>query len=362
VSCFQTSYAFRELGGQKVAYPSPKAADRRRHPRVMISGQAQVTFQGTTVFAGLCDASRNGARLQITTERLDFQPNDRVIIQPLNGRSSIAFLCEVRHISVVEEQPFATKVYSVGLEQVARERNQADLLHLLLVTGTATLAAEENLEQHELADDRGGVVIKSLRSSIRESSRSRIFTPKHNPPELEEIQPGQNLDEIACWKVAIGIQSTAVSIEFNTYYSLPSARSFFRIKKNSPELAVEDHLVHDFMREFCNLTAGAIKIWVEKHAGSVHWEKDLRVQLPKQSQGEDIERSNSYQPVLQGAIQVQDSWLLRVPNGDHLICIAEIVVRDWSAVVTLQTDADNAAAEQTNAPAVPASEEDIDFL
>ncbi len=342
--------------GFSVGLPSVKAAERRRHPRVPISGSARVQFQGTTLTAELFDASRDGARLEITAhDELSLKLNDQVLIQPRKGETSVAFLCKVRHVSLVSEDG-SKKVFSVGLEHAAAHQNRPDLLALLLTTGIVTLAPEQPESSVLGVIDQSGSVINGLRCGIRQSSLTRIISSKQEPPILEEVlnHPLVNRDDL--WKVMIGIQSPAMNVEFSSFYKLESARSFYCMKKNSEQVDIEDRLCHDFMREFCNLTAGAIKIWVERHAGSLFWQKDLRVQLPIQAKADkNILPSTS---VSSDTTSLFDGWHLKIPSGDYITCFVNITIRDWAAVKSLQSDDETKEQAQGATP----EDEDVEFL
>ncbi len=343
--------------GVYVGLPSVKAAERRRHPRVPISGSARVLFQGTTLTAELFDASRDGARLEITAQNeLSLKLNDQVLIQPRKGETSVAFLCKVRHVSLVSEDG-STKVFSVGLEHAAEHQNRPDLLALLLTTGIVSLAPELPETSVLGVIDQSGSVINGLRCGIRQSSLTRIISSKQEPPILEEVLNHPLAIQDDHWKVMIGIQSPAMNVEFSSFYRLSSARSFYSIKKNNEQAEIEDRLCHDFMREFCNLTAGAIKIWVERHAGSLFWQKDLRVQLPIQAKADNNVLPST--TVSSDTTSLFDAWHLKIPSGDYITCFVNITIRDWAAVKSLQAD-DETKEQETNGAAP--EDEDVEFL
>ncbi|HYX34573.1 MAG TPA: hypothetical protein VE954_15850, partial [Oligoflexus sp.] len=123
---------------------------------------------------------------------------------------------------------------------------------------------------------------------------------------------------------------------FSSYYQLEAAHGFLCWAKSRPQDGIESHLCHDFMREFCNLTAGAFKIWVERHAGSLLSDKDIRVKLPMHSP--IMEDEICALPSFQAATQVRDAWRLELPSGTGINCMVEIIIWSWPAVASLQLE------------------------
>ncbi|HYX36888.1 MAG TPA: PilZ domain-containing protein [Oligoflexus sp.] len=317
-----------------MGYPLEKKINRRRYPRIPVSGSAQVFFQGQALAAGICDVSRCGVRLLIQANEVSFKTNDRLVFFPKSGALALAFICDVRYISVREIEGSEDKTFAVGLEHVASDQNQLDLLSLLLKNGAVTIPAET--ADLMAPGTKEGCIIKQLREGVRQSSRSRIVAPNQAMPVILEIPENSSPASDNCWKVTIGIQAAAMSIRFSSYYQLEAAHGFLCWAKSRPQDGIESYLCHDFMREFCNLTAGAFKIWVERHAGSLLSDKDIRVKLP--THGPIMEDEICALPSLQAATQVRDAWRLQLPSGNGISCMVEIIVWSWPAVASLRLE------------------------
>ncbi|HYX37815.1 MAG TPA: PilZ domain-containing protein [Oligoflexus sp.] len=317
-----------------VQYPLEKKTNRRRYPRIPVRGRAQVFFQGQALAAGICEVSRCGARLLIQANELSFKTNDRLMFFPKNGALAMAFVCDVRYINVHEGEGSEDKTFAVGLEHVASDQNQPDLLSLLLDNGAVTIPAET--ADLMAPGTKEGCVIRQLREGVRQSSRSRIVGPNQAMPLILEIPENSPSSSDNCWKVTIGIQSAAMCIHFSSCYQPEAAHGFLSWTKNRPENDFQNHICHDFMREFCNLTAGAFKIWVERHAGSLLYDKDIRVKLPVH--GPIMEDEICALPSLQDAMQVRDAWRLELPSGTGISCMVEIIIWSWPDVASLQLE------------------------
>ena len=317
-----------------------KKTNRRRHLRVPVQGRARIHFNGQTVLSELKNASSRGAQILINSDRLALKPNDCVVIQPLIGSRSMAFICEVRHISIQTDEINNTIGFCIGLEHASIENN-LDLLSLLVNTGVAKLMSQPAKSEWTEAICKNSFTLNLLREGIRQSSLRRILSPDQDPPSIEEISETESQPDFSeIWNASISIRSKAMNIEFSTHYEVDEARRFMESRKALKKFKMEDRLIHDFMREFCNLTAGAVKIWIGNHAGAYLSVEDLRVQLPIQGTKGQVDSHGWVASANNYAIQVRDEWQLNLSTGASLRCTADITVWDWSAVSSMDPDSE----------------------
>jgi hypothetical protein len=171
--------------------------------------------------------------------------------------------------------------------------------------------------------------IALVKEGVRTASVHRLFGPGFAIPEM--LPPPAAVDEIdETWLVKIIVSSEPIRIQFKVYYTVPLAKNLYYHKHpGSKELPVR--IYHDFIREFCNLTAGAIKVWLADLV-TVMKTDDLIVNLPDQkpamvempplgkTDGEDV---------------LYDAWFFKA-DVHHLLCATEIQVFDWAQVANIQ--------------------------
>lgn len=302
--------------------------ERRQEVRIPVKGRAQIFFQGKKFSSGLRDLSASGVLVEINTEDLSFTPNDSVVIKVLNGERSVTLVCHVRHVDVQKEKNKKLRRYYVGLECTARESAQIDLMSLLLHSGLAQLTAETEMVHDRPVTCKNSLIINSLREGIRCSAMQRVSGPDELSAYLEELSSDTVLPlQKDLWQIAIMLRSEAMTIQFRVDYNPKDVRNILSERKSWAKAQADDRLIHDYMREYCNLTAGAVKVWIANHAAEYKQANDLRVQLPelapKWEEAPDISSLVTH---------MRDRWQLCLPSGAHLFCSADISITDWSAL------------------------------
>jgi hypothetical protein len=146
--------------------------------------------------------------------------------------------------------------------------------------------------------------IALVKDGVRTASLHRLFGPGYPLPEM--LPPPATVPEIDdTWLVKIVVSSDPIRIQFKVYYTVELAKALYYYKHpGSKELPVR--IYHDFIREFCNLTAGAIKVWLADLV-TVMKTDDLLVDV--------------------GVFQAENLQLL---------CATEIQIFDWTQVANIQ--------------------------
>jgi len=329
--------------------------ERRRHPRVEVDGGTQLLVNGRTWSARLRDASRVGARVEIPSdENFQVGANEEVILKGSSTQSHLEIVCKVRHFRVTKSDETGESSLSIGLESVSLDDSRDDLLGILLASGTARVVLGDGQASAALPAELEKKVVDMLREGVRGSATNRIIGPGKPVPTIEDFDIKGTTFSEEDWAVAITIHSRPMTIIFKTYYSTEAAKQFLRVKK--AKMDFEDRLVHDFMREFCNLTAGAIKIWVADHSGDHFTGKDLLVNLPfatpaSYETGHHPGRSHTL-------THIYDAWKLLTEGGATIMCSSEIEIRNWKDVSEIAVHEE----EEKEEKAAGGDEEDIEFL
>ena len=332
-------------------------SERRRHPRVEVDGGTDLLVKGRVWSARLRDASRVGARIEVdSTEALQLGPDEEVVLKGQAAQSHVEIICKVRHFRVTKDDATGQTALSIGLESVSLDDSRDDLLGILLASGTARVVLGENQTNSTLPAEVETKVIQLLREGVRSSSQSRIIGPGKPTPQLLETDIKSRDFSEDDWAVAITIHSRPMTIIFKTYYDAAAAKAFLRVKKGKPDAEFEDRLVHDYMREFCNLTAGAIKIWVAEHSGSHFTGKDLLVNLPFATPASY--ETGHHPGKIHNLTHIYDCWEFETEGGVKILCSSEIEIRNWTDVsdIAVNEKPEGEAAEAA------ADEDDIEFL
>lgn len=171
--------------------------------------------------------------------------------------------------------------------------------------------------------------IALVKEGVRTASLYRLFGPGFTLPQM--VPPPAVVDEIDdTWLVKIIVSSEPIRIQFKVYYTLPLAKNLYHYKHpGGQELPVR--IYHDFIREFCNLTAGAVKVWLADLVTLMKTD-DLVVNLPDQKPamvempplGKKDEEDVLF-----------DCWCFKA-DSHQLLCATEIQVFDWAQVANIQ--------------------------
>jgi len=329
--------------------------ERRRHPRVEVDGGTELLVNGRAWSARLRDASRVGARVEINSDDFKVGPDEEVVLKGPSPQSHLEIVCKVRHFRVTKNDETGQSSLSIGLESVSLDDSRDDLLGILLASGTARVVLGEGQGNAALPAELENKVVALLREGVRSSATSRILGPGKPVPTVAEFDIKANSFSEEEWAVAITIHSRPMTIIFKTYYHADAAKEFLRVKKAKPDAEFEDRLIHDFMREFCNLTAGAIKIWVAEHSGEHFTGKDLLVNLPFATPASY--ETGHHPGKSHNLTHIYDSWDFTVEGGARIMCSSEIEIRNWKDVSEIATVEKK---EETGEAA--ADEDDIEFL
>ncbi|WP_141732589.1 hypothetical protein [Oligoflexus tunisiensis] len=171
--------------------------------------------------------------------------------------------------------------------------------------------------------------IALVKDGVRTASLHRLFGPGYALPEM--LPPPPTVAEIDdTWLVKIVVSSDPIRIQFKVYYTVDLAKALYFYKHpGSKELPAR--IYHDFIREFCNLTAGAIKVWLADLV-TVMKTDDLVVNLPDQKPAmvemPPLDKTDSDD-------QLFDTWVFQAEKL-QLLCATEIQVFDWAQVANIQ--------------------------
>lgn len=168
-----------------------------------------------------------------------------------------------------------------------------------------------------------------VKEGVRTAALHRLFGPGYELPQIS--QASQSIEDADdTWLVKIIVSSEPIRIQFKVYYTVELAKAFYQSKHpNSKDLAVR--IYHDFIREFCNLTAGAIKVWLADLV-TVMKTDDLVVNLPDQKPA--VVEMPPFNKADTDDV-LYDSWTF-VASGKKLLCVSEVQVFDWKQVADIQ--------------------------
>ena len=117
------------------------------------------------------------------------------------------------------------------------------------------------------------VVLENVRDCANQRLKSSLSGLALTPVDGVEHE----LDEDEDWLVRIVVHALGARFVFRVYYTVELASHFLGLKKAMKGRAIPASLAHDFIREYCNLTAGAIKIWLQSQYSTVNAEGELVV-------------------------------------------------------------------------------------
>ncbi len=163
-----------------------------------------------------------------------------------------------------------------------------------------------------------------IRSHVRDAANSRLNSaiPGQNLSPVDSIS--HEIDDEEDWVVKIIVNAIGLKFKFKVYYSVDIARHFLQQKKSMQGREIQGSFCHDFIREFCNLTAGAIKIWLQgSNTSAKNAAGDLIVNLPDQKPAaiEPLDKKAKENEFL-------DIWCYRI-DDQELICACDVVILDW---------------------------------
>lgn len=188
--------------------------------------------------------------------------------------------------------------------------------------------------------------IALVKEGVRIASLHRLFGPGYAIPEM--LPPPPTVAEIdETWLVKIVVSSESIRIQFKAYYTVDMAKALY-FYKHPVTKELPARIFHDFIREFCNLTAGAIKVWLVDLV-AVMMTDDLIVNLPDQKPAM-VEMPPFGKTDTED--QLYDAWVYKAENLE-LLCATEIQVFDWAQVANIQPNIH---------PAEDSGSDEIEFL
>jgi hypothetical protein len=132
---------------------------------------------------------------------------------------------------------------------------------------------------------------------------------------IDEVKGDEKEDFIGQWLSLIFVSNTAVKISFKTHFKYSEAQEFAKSAFNiSQENRVEEGRIEDFVKEFCNLTAGAIKQNLEKSGFS------SLISLPLLTRPSDEVFFVSHPSSNDSNLIFNNSWLIKSEDGSQIMC------------------------------------------
>jgi hypothetical protein len=169
-------------------------------------------------------------------------------------------------------------------------------------------------------------VVKILKDGVRTAATHRLFGPGHPVPVVLPA-PNELPDLDDCWLVKIVVNSKPMNIYFRVYYTVELAKTFYHNKHAAVTKEHPARLYHDFIREFCNLTAGAIKVWLSD-TNHVNKQGELIVNLPDQKPAQ-VELPAFGKADSDSVLH--DVWQFTVGNHS-IVCSSQITIIDQTLV------------------------------
>lgn len=165
-------------------------------------------------------------------------------------------------------------------------------------------------------------VLENVRDCANQRLKSSLSGLKLEPTDGVEHE----LDEDEDWLVRIVVHALGARFVFRVYYTVELASHFLAQKKAMKGRQIVPSLAHDFIREYCNLTAGAIKLWLQSQYSTVNAEGELVVNLPDQKPAA-IEEIDSVKKMSKKSNMIVDFWHYE-HEGRQLMCGVDVKVTD----------------------------------
>ena len=171
-------------------------------------------------------------------------------------------------------------------------------------------------------------VSSQIKQTLCQVAHSRMERVLGATPWREEASVTPMDAASGMWMVKIVINSSDVKFIFKVYYHVDDARHFAQQKAVlAKKDFISDHLSHDFIREYCNLTGGTIKTWLQTNYHISDKEGRLMVNLPNQKPY-NIE---PYSSVEGDESRLFRSWDLLLAES-RLRCCWLLEIKSWKTV------------------------------
>ena len=149
-------------------------------------------------------------------------------------------------------------------------------------------------------------------------------------PQIKEITASEPL-AFDHWIMLILVKSKVLNVSFQTHFTSPVARKLAATGLNLPEKQLTYKICHDFMQEFCNLTAGSIK----KHLLDTCLRADsfdMTVQVPEKVPAYD--EVNLFKDLKKN--KLHDCFGIEFSAGDEITCATHVKIFDYEALSAIK--------------------------
>lgn len=183
-----------------------------------------------------------------------------------------------------------------------------------------------------------GIVSENLQKLVRFASLERMKTVAHRQDIISEELPyaANRLTVHAHWMAFILLAGEGGKITFKAHYSSSDIQGLVARALNKDIDKINADLIGDFMREYCNLTAGVIKAKLADvgiHTG---------LSIPIVTRGfDEIWRMD--RDVSNEIISI-DAWHLKWPSGS-VICTMAARADVWAAAQDLKDPTSDTSSE-----------------
>ena len=169
--------------------------------------------------------------------------------------------------------------------------------------------------------------VVALKEALRDAASNRLKSviPEDSFKPIEMRSHAMLTEDD--WMVKIIVESEDLIFTFRVYYPVDDARTFALQKPAFKGKKISPFLCHDFIREYCNLTAGAVKIWLQSNYSALKECGELVVNLPNQkpAQTEPLAIKEDSED------EVFDVWVYGVGDA-QMLCSWNVLVYDWDGV------------------------------
>jgi CheY-specific phosphatase CheX len=152
-----------------------------------------------------------------------------------------------------------------------------------------------------------------LTNFIRETSRESLARFANvEQPQIEEID--STIAVLGHWSALILISGTAVRVTFRVYFSTETAKKLASGAYKMSESLVNSDQAYDFMKEYCNLCAGRVKLLLLTN------NLQVGISLPLVTRGFD----QVFEEESKETFCTEDRWRLVISTGMAVMCSARI--------------------------------------
>jgi CheY-specific phosphatase CheX len=169
--------------------------------------------------------------------------------------------------------------------------------------------------------------IAQLKFITREAAQKRMVSHAcSSEASISETIEGYARRVHGNWMAIILVSGKDLRITFKVHFNIKDVKKILEVSFAKPYSEIEDDLATDFVKEFCNLTAGYIKQIFEKY------ELKSGISLPIVTRGfDDI----FYKPT--NPDEIADLWKLDVA-GVSLLCTPHFNIFNSSNIPTFNLD------------------------